>query len=166
MWPEKLPLTVRLSRSDWVEGGWTIDESIELSRRLKGEGVDLIDCSSGGATAMAKIPVGAGYQVPFAECIRREAGIATAAVGTITDPMQAEQIVRNVQADLVLRTRSVARPELAAARRESTVRETAAGAACAIRPYVVACEATLDVGGTEMKRPEQSLRAAYCVAES
>ena len=105
VWPETLPFTVRLSCSDWVEGGWTIDESVELARRLKTEGVDLIDCSSGGSAATAKIPVGAGYQVPFAERIRREAGIATAAVGLITDPMQADQIVRNGQADLVLLAR-------------------------------------------------------------
>lgn len=105
VWPETLPFTVRLSCSDWVEGGWTIDESVELARRLKTEGVDLIDCSSGGSVATAKIPVGAGYQVPFAERIRREAGIATAAVGLITDPMQADQIVRNGQADLVLLAR-------------------------------------------------------------
>ena len=105
VWPETLPLAVRLSCADWTEGGWTIDESVELARRLKHEGVDLVDCSSGGAVATAKIPVGAGYQVPFAERIRREAGIATAAVGLITDPMQADQIVRNGQADLVLLAR-------------------------------------------------------------
>lgn len=109
VWPERLPLTVRLSCSDWVEGGWTIEESVELSRRLKAAGVDLIDCSSGGSVAAAKIPVGAGYQVPFAERIRREAGMATAAVGLITDPMQADQIVRNGQADLVLLARELLR---------------------------------------------------------
>ncbi len=109
VWPENLPLTVRLSCSDWVDGGWTIEESVELSRRLKAEGVDLIDCSSGGSSAEAKIPVGAGYQVPFAERIRREAGIATAAVGMITDPMQADQIVRNGQADVVLLARELLR---------------------------------------------------------
>jgi 2,4-dienoyl-CoA reductase-like NADH-dependent reductase (Old Yellow Enzyme family) len=109
VWPEKLPLTVRLSCSAWVEGGWTIDECVELAKRLKTEGVDLIDCSSGGTTASAKIPVGAGYQVPFAARIRREAGIATAAVGMITDPMQADQIVRNSEADLVLMAREFLR---------------------------------------------------------
>lgn len=109
VWPGNLPLTVRLSCTDWVEGGWTIDESVELARRLKAEGVDLIDCSSGGSANEAKIPVGAGYQVPFAERIRREAGLATAAVGMITDPMQADQIVRNGQADLVLLARELLR---------------------------------------------------------
>lgn len=108
-WPETLPLAVRLSCTDWIEGGWTIDESIELARRLKAESVDLVDCSSGGTSASAKVPVGAGYQVPFAERIRREVGIATAAVGMITDPMQADQIIRNGQADLVLLARELLR---------------------------------------------------------
>ncbi len=102
VWPERLPLAVRLSCTDWVPGGWDIDQSVELARRLKGEGVDLIDCSSGGAVPDAKVPVGPGYQVPFAERIRREAGIATAAVGAVTAPAQADQIVRQGQADLVL----------------------------------------------------------------
>ena len=109
VWPDNLPLTVRLSCADWVEGGWTIDESVELSRRLKAEGADLIDCSSGGSAPAAKIPVGAGYQVAFAERIRREAGIATGAVGMITDPMQADQIIRMGQADLVLMAREFLR---------------------------------------------------------
>jgi 2,4-dienoyl-CoA reductase-like NADH-dependent reductase (Old Yellow Enzyme family) len=109
VWPDRLPLTVRLSCSDWTEGGWTIEESVELARQLKAAGVDLIDCSSGGGVAVAKIPVGAGYQVPFAERIRREAGIATAAVGLITDPAQADQIVRTGQADLVLLARELLR---------------------------------------------------------
>src|SRR4051812_4491954 len=89
VWPDKFPLTVRLSCSDWVPGGWDLEQSVELSRRLKAEGVDLIDCSSGGAVPDVKIELGPGYQVPFAETIRREAGIATAAVGMITEPQQA-----------------------------------------------------------------------------
>jgi 2,4-dienoyl-CoA reductase-like NADH-dependent reductase (Old Yellow Enzyme family) len=105
VWPENLPFTVRLSCTDWVDGGWTIDESVELSRRLKSEGVDLIDCSSGGSTNAAKIPASPGYQVPFAERIRREAGIATAAVGLITAAKQAEEIIANGRADLVLLAR-------------------------------------------------------------
>ncbi len=109
VWPDHLPLTVRLSATDWMEGGWSIDESIELSRRLKLSGVDLIDCSSGGSSNDAKIPVGAGYQVPLAERIRREASIATAAVGMITEPMQADQIVRSGQADIVLLARELLR---------------------------------------------------------
>jgi 2,4-dienoyl-CoA reductase-like NADH-dependent reductase (Old Yellow Enzyme family) len=105
VWPERLPYTVRLSCTDWVDGGWDIDQSVELSRRLKAEGIDLIDCSSGGAGPHAKIPVGPGYQVPFAEKIRREAGIATAAVGLITEAKQADAIIQSGQADLVLLAR-------------------------------------------------------------
>jgi 2,4-dienoyl-CoA reductase-like NADH-dependent reductase (Old Yellow Enzyme family) len=109
VWPDRLPLTVRISATDWVEGGWTLEESIALAKRLKAEGVDLIDVSSGGNAAHAKIPVGAGYQVPFAARIRREAVIATGTVGMITDPMQADQIVRNGEADLVLMAREFLR---------------------------------------------------------
>ena len=105
VWPENLPYTVRISCSDWVDGGWDIGQSVELSRRLKAEGIDLIDCSSGGAVPHAKIPVGPGYQVPFAEQIRREAGIATAAVGMITEAKQADAIIQSGQADLVLLAR-------------------------------------------------------------
>jgi 2,4-dienoyl-CoA reductase-like NADH-dependent reductase (Old Yellow Enzyme family) len=104
-----LPLTVRLSCSDWVEGGWTFDESIELSGRLKDAGVDLIDCSSGGSSPTARIPVGPGYQVEFAARIRREAQIATAAVGMITEPSQADDIIRSGKADLVLLARELLR---------------------------------------------------------
>lgn len=109
VWPEALPLTVRLSCTDWVEGGWTIDESVELARRLKTEGVDLIDCSSGGTALAAKIPVAPGYQVSFADRVRREAGIATAAVGLITEPAQANDIVTRGQADLVYLARELLR---------------------------------------------------------
>ena len=105
-WPERKPLWVRLSCTDWTEGGWTPAESVELSRRLKAEGVDLIDCSTGGNVPHASIPVGAGYQVPFAETIRREAAVATAAVGMITAPAQADEIVRNGRADVVLLARA------------------------------------------------------------
>lgn len=107
VWPESLPFTVRLSCTDWTEGGWTIDETVELSRRLKAEGVDLIDCSSGGGVLDAKIPLTPGYQVPFAERVRREAGIPTAAVGLITEPAHADSIVREGKADLVLLARGV-----------------------------------------------------------
>ena len=101
-WPEHLPLTVRLSCTDWTPGGWEIEQCVALARRLKAAGVDLIDCSSGGNVPDAKIPVGPGYQVPFAEVIRREAGIATAAVGMITEPAQANEIIAGGQADVVL----------------------------------------------------------------
>jgi 2,4-dienoyl-CoA reductase-like NADH-dependent reductase (Old Yellow Enzyme family) len=109
VWPEGLPVFVRLSSTDWKEGGWDVDSSVELARRLRERGVDLIDCSSGGAVSDAKITLGPGYQVPFAERIRREAGIATGAVGLITDPAQADAIVRDGQADAVLLARELLR---------------------------------------------------------
>ncbi|MBX0326527.1 NADH:flavin oxidoreductase/NADH oxidase [Oscillochloris sp. ZM17-4] len=108
-WPAGLPLTVRLSCTDWVDGGWSGEDSLSLAKLLRAEGVDLIDCSSGGNAAQASIPVGASYQVPFAQAIRRGAGVATAAVGMITDPMQADAIVRNGDADLVLLARELLR---------------------------------------------------------
>jgi 2,4-dienoyl-CoA reductase-like NADH-dependent reductase (Old Yellow Enzyme family) len=109
VWPDQYPLWVRVSASDWSEGGWTVEESVELARTLKPLGVDLIDCSSGGNVARAKIPVGSGYQVAFAEKIRREAGIPTGAVGMITDPAQADQIIRSGQADIVILARQFLR---------------------------------------------------------
>jgi 2,4-dienoyl-CoA reductase-like NADH-dependent reductase (Old Yellow Enzyme family) len=109
VWPERLPLFVRISATDWAEGGWNLDESVELARILKTLGVDLIDCSSGGAVANAKIEVGPGYQVPFAERVRRDAGIATGAVGMITEAEQADAIVREGKADLVLLARELLR---------------------------------------------------------
>ena len=109
VWPERLPLFVRVSTTDWVDGGWTVDDSVALARRLKERAVDLVDCSSGGNAATASIPVGPGYQVPAAERIRREAGIATGAVGLITDARQAETIVASGQADLVLLARQMLR---------------------------------------------------------
>ena len=107
--PERCPLFVRLSATDWVEGGWDIDQSVELARQLLSLGVDVIDCSSGGNVEKAEIPVGPGYQAPFAERIRREANIATASVGMITAPAQADQMIRNDQADLVLLARQMLR---------------------------------------------------------
>lgn len=107
--PEDVPLLVRLSCTDWAEGGWTLDDSVEVSRRLSLLGVDLIDCSSGGATRKAQIPVGPGYQVSLAERIRREAGIPTGAVGLITEPEQADAIIAEGRADLVLMGRELLR---------------------------------------------------------
>jgi 2,4-dienoyl-CoA reductase-like NADH-dependent reductase (Old Yellow Enzyme family) len=107
--PDSCPLFVRISATDWTEGGWDLEQSIELSRRLKDLGVDAIDCSSGGNVESAKIPVGPGYQVPFSHSIRREAGMATAAVGMISDPAQADQIIRNGEADIVLLARELLR---------------------------------------------------------
>lgn len=108
-WPSELPLTVRLSCTDYTEGGWTLDDSISLSKQLKAWGVDLVDCSSGGNVKAARIPVGPGYQVPFAEAIRKNAEIPTAAVGMITEALQAEQIIKEGKADLVLLARQMLR---------------------------------------------------------
>jgi 2,4-dienoyl-CoA reductase-like NADH-dependent reductase (Old Yellow Enzyme family) len=102
VWPTDRVLAVRVSATDWVEGGWTAEETVSLARELAREGVDLIDCSSGGSAPRAAIPATPGYQVGFAEAVRREAGIASAAVGLITTPEQAEAIVAQGQADLVL----------------------------------------------------------------
>lgn len=109
VWPERLPLFLRISASDWVEGGWNIEESVELARAAQNRGVDLIDCSSGGNVAYAKIPVGAGYQVPFAARIRHDTGILTGAVGMITEPAQADALIRKGSADLVLLAREFLR---------------------------------------------------------
>ena len=108
-WPAELPLFVRISATDWVEGGWDLGQSISLAHRLKEIGVDLIDCSAGFLTSDAAIPFGPGYQTPFATAIRREAGIATGAVGFITDPAQAEQIVATGLADAVLLAKEMLR---------------------------------------------------------
>jgi 2,4-dienoyl-CoA reductase-like NADH-dependent reductase (Old Yellow Enzyme family) len=109
VWPGKYPLFVRISSTDWTEGGWTGDDSVALARHLKSLGVDLLDCSSGGNVPNARIPIGPGYQLPFAARIRAEAEIATGAVGLITAPEQADQIVRLGEADLVLMAREFLR---------------------------------------------------------
>jgi 2,4-dienoyl-CoA reductase-like NADH-dependent reductase (Old Yellow Enzyme family) len=108
-WPDHLPLVTRISATDWAEGGWNIDESVELARHLREHGVDLVDTSSGGLVPYAKIPAAPGFQVPFAARIRREAGVATASVGMITEPVQANAIVANGEADLVLLARQMLR---------------------------------------------------------
>jgi 2,4-dienoyl-CoA reductase-like NADH-dependent reductase (Old Yellow Enzyme family) len=109
VWPERLPLFFRISATDWVEGGWDIEQSVALSRDLAALGVDLIDCSSGGSVPNVSIPTAPGYQVPFAERIRREAQVATAAVGMITEAAQADEIIRSGKADLVLLARAFLR---------------------------------------------------------
>lgn len=112
-WPENLPLFIRISATDWAEGGWNLEESIQLSKILKEKGVDLIDVSSGGAVSHQQIKLCAGYQVPFAESIKKESGILTGAVGLITDATQAEEIVASGKADLVLFAReSLRNPNL------------------------------------------------------
>jgi 2,4-dienoyl-CoA reductase-like NADH-dependent reductase (Old Yellow Enzyme family) len=109
VWPERLPLFMRISASDWSEGGWDPEQSVELARAAKALGLDLVDCSSGGNVADAKIPFSPGFQVPFSEKIRKEAGILTGAVGLITEPAQADQIIRGGKADIVLLAREMLR---------------------------------------------------------
>ncbi|MGH9571459.1 MAG: NADH:flavin oxidoreductase/NADH oxidase, partial [Candidatus Angelobacter sp.] len=109
VWPDQYPLFIRLSASDWVEGGWTVEDSVALARLLKTMGVDLFDCSSGGNVPHARIPLGPGYQAPFAEQVRREAAVPTGAVGMITQSFQADQIIRTGQADVVFLARQFLR---------------------------------------------------------
>ena len=108
-WPERAPLFVRISATEWVDGGWDIQQSIKLARQLKDSGVDLIDCSSGGNVAQAKIPVGPGYQTALAERIRLESGVMTGALGMITSAVQAEHILATGQADAVVIAREMLR---------------------------------------------------------
>ncbi|HEX8274159.1 MAG TPA: NADH:flavin oxidoreductase/NADH oxidase [Longimicrobiaceae bacterium] len=109
VWPDELPLLVRISATDWAEGGWDVEQSVELCRALGPLGVDLVDCSSGGLVPGVKIPVGPGYQTTFAERVRAHGGIMTAAVGLITDPRQADEIVREGRADMVFLARQLLR---------------------------------------------------------
>jgi 2,4-dienoyl-CoA reductase-like NADH-dependent reductase (Old Yellow Enzyme family) len=110
VWPERLPLWVRVSATDWAEpGGWDLPQTVALAKILKTRGVDLLDCSSGGTLPQAKIPSGPGFQVPFAEAVRRETGLATGAVGLITQPDQAEKIVAEGRADVILLARQFLR---------------------------------------------------------
>jgi 2,4-dienoyl-CoA reductase-like NADH-dependent reductase (Old Yellow Enzyme family) len=107
-WPDENPMFVRISSTDWTEGGWTADDSAALAKVLKDKGVDLVDCSSGG-NVLAKIPLKPGYQVEFAEKLRKETGILTGAVGLITEAVQADEIIQNGQADVVLLAREMLR---------------------------------------------------------
>ena len=109
VWPERLPLFIRISATDWAEGGWDIEEAVEFCRIIKPLGIDLVDCSTGGNIWSATMEVGPGYQVPFAEQIKREAHIPTGAVGLITSPEQSEHILRTGQADLVVLARELLR---------------------------------------------------------
>lgn len=109
VWPDGWPVFVRISATDWADGGWDIDDSVRLSALLQDIGIDVMDCSSGGLTPAQQIPVAPGYQVPFARRVKHDAKIATAAVGLITTAEQAEQIVRDDDADLVLLAREMLR---------------------------------------------------------
>jgi 2,4-dienoyl-CoA reductase-like NADH-dependent reductase (Old Yellow Enzyme family) len=109
VWPQDKPLVLRISASDWVEGGWTAEDSVALAKEAAARGVDLVDCSSGGNSPEQQVVVGPGYQVPFAAQVRRDAGIATGAVGLLTDPAQAEQVLADGSADVVLLARELLR---------------------------------------------------------
>jgi len=109
VWPEENPLFVRISASEWVEGGWTADDSVALAKILIGKGIDLVDCSSGGNVSYAKIPLKPGYQVEFAEKVKKESGILTGAVGLITEAVQADTIIQQGQADFVIMARELLR---------------------------------------------------------
>ena len=109
IWPAKWPVFVRISTTDWVDGGWTLDDSIIFCKKLKEIGIDLIDCSSGGSSADAKIKAGPGYQVPFSEGVKKGAQIETGAVGIITEAHQAEEILQKGQADLIFMAREFLR---------------------------------------------------------
>ena len=124
--PGDMPLFVRISCTDWVEGGWDLEQSIELARALKSLGVDLIDCSSGALVPYAKTPIAPGFQVPFACAIREQAGIATGAVGKITDPHQANEIITSGKADLVLLAREMLREPYWAIKAQKALGETPA----------------------------------------
>ena len=123
-WPASLPLFVRISATDWVDGGWTIGDSVELAKQLQPLGMDLMDCSSGGAVPNVAIPAAAGYQVPFAEQIRKNAGLPTAAVGMITAPEQADRIIRGGQADMVFLARELLRDPYWPLRAADELRQT------------------------------------------
>ena len=156
-WPERLPLFIRISSTDWVEGGWDIEQAVELARILRTLGVDLVDCSSGGNVADAKIPMGPGYQVPFAERIRRSAQILTGAVGLITEAHQADEIIRSGQADIVLLAREMLRdpywPLRAAAKLGKSISWPA--------QYLRAAPP-----GTPARRPAEGIESVQTVAES
>jgi 2,4-dienoyl-CoA reductase-like NADH-dependent reductase (Old Yellow Enzyme family) len=109
VWPENLPLTIRISGTDWVDAGWTVFDSVQLAIKLKKSGVDLIDCSSGGMVPKADIPVGPGFQVFISDNVKAGAKIHTAAVGLITAPAQADTIIRLGQADMILLGRELLR---------------------------------------------------------
>ena len=109
VWPEEYPVFVRISATDWIEGGWTVEDSVALSKVLKTKGVDLMDCSTGGNITGVRIPLVPLYQVPFAEQVKKRAGMMTGAVGLITTPQECEQILQEQQADLIILARQMLR---------------------------------------------------------
>jgi len=161
VWPERAPLFVRISATDWVDGGWDIQQSVEFARQLKGLGVDLIDCSSGGIVPYARIPVGPGYQTPFAERIRREAGILTGAVGMITLPSQAETIVAEGQADAVLLAREFLRDPYWPLR---AARELGQQISWPVQYLRAAPEGTLPRAPADLKNLESCFEAQHAIS--
>jgi 2,4-dienoyl-CoA reductase-like NADH-dependent reductase (Old Yellow Enzyme family) len=123
VWPLDLPMFVRISASDWAEGGWTIDDSVKLALLLKNKGIDVVDASSGGLVPTAKITAGPGYQVPFAAAIKKETGMLTGAVGIITTAQQAEDILQQQQADLIIMAREHLRDPYFALHAAATLKE-------------------------------------------
>lgn len=151
VWTAELPLFVRISSTDWTEGGWDVEQSVELARELRKLGVDLIDCSSGGNVAHAKISVGPGYQAAFAERIRRESGVMTGAVGMITEPVQADHIIRTGQADLVLLAREMLRDPYFPLRAARELRQAASWPVQYLRAAPEGTQARTPVNLNEMK---------------
>lgn len=127
VWPERLPLILRISATEWKEGGWSLEDSIRLAPIVRDLGVDLIDCSSGGNIPGIKIPVGPGYQTPLAAAVRKEGGVATGAVGLIVSGAQADHIVRTEQADLVFLAREMLRDPYFARRAAKELGQTITG---------------------------------------
>jgi 2,4-dienoyl-CoA reductase-like NADH-dependent reductase (Old Yellow Enzyme family) len=154
-WPDHLPLFVRISATDWVEGGWNADESVELARLFREHGVDLVDVSTGGQVPNASIPAAPGFQVPFAARIRAESGIPTAAVGLITSPAQANAIVANGHADLVLLARELLRDPYWPVHAADVLREAASWPAQYLRAAPRHSPAR-----TAVNRPEGARRTA------
>lgn len=162
VWPERAPLFVRISATDWVDGGWDIQQSVDLARQLKGLGVDLIDCSSGGLVAQARIPVGPGYQTPFAQRIRQEADILTGAVGMITSPSQAETIVAEGHADAVLLAREFLRDPYWPLR---AARELGQPISWPVQYLRAAPEGTLPRPATDLRNLESCFEAQHAISD-
>lgn len=157
-WPQTQPLFVRISATDWTPGGWDIDQSVALAKILKPLGVDLIDCSSGGNVADAKIPVGPGYQVPFAERIRKDADIATGAVGLITTPQQAEEIISAGRADAVFLAREMLRDPYFPLRAARELEQEIAWPAQYLRAAPSGAKPRVGHRGTETQSSKQEIK--------
>jgi 2,4-dienoyl-CoA reductase-like NADH-dependent reductase (Old Yellow Enzyme family) len=162
VWPEEYPLFVRTSATDWIEGGWDLDQSVELAEEIGPLGVDLIDCSSGGIAPGAKIPVGPGFQVPFAEQVRRETGILTGAVGLVGSAAQADTILREEKADLILLAREFLRQPYWPLH---VARELGFSVPWPVQYLRAAPEGTPARGGVDMSEGERRLTEHDSIAE-